>query len=260
VTLAHRIRHLIGNTFATRHPAPIFILGNQKSGTSAIALLLGEMSGLTATNDLRREIGDQLILPIRAGQIPFSRLLRRNRLDFSRPIIKHPNLTLIYEELRQAFPRAQFAFVIREPSDNIRSILDRLDLAGTLDQIDSDRWPSLPAAWQAILRGDGLELGSNRPAEVLAHRWNLMADVYLDRAQQMQLIRYEDFAADKVGMLRDLAVSLGLRETRDISASVDRQFQPRGSHRGIDPRDFFGDNFEVITGICRERMERFGYR
>ncbi|HUP17705.1 MAG TPA: sulfotransferase [Acidimicrobiia bacterium] len=260
MTLAHRIRHRFGNTFATRHPAPIFILGNQKSGTSAIALLLGEISGLTATNDLRREIGDQLILPIRAGQVPFSRLLRRNRLDFSRAIIKHPNLTLIYEELRQAFPRAKFAFVIREPSDNIRSILDRLDLPGTLDQIDSDRWSNLPAAWRAILQGDGLELASSRPAEVLAHRWNLIADVYLDRTQQMQLIRYEDFVADKVGTLRVLAESLGLRETKDISASVDRQYQPRGSHRGIDPWEFFGDNLEFITGICRVRMERFGYR
>ena len=33
------------------NPSPIFVLGNQKSGTSAISMLLGELSGLSVTKD-----------------------------------------------------------------------------------------------------------------------------------------------------------------------------------------------------------------
>ena len=37
------------------HPAPTFLLGSQKSGTTAIAALLGKCTGLPTTLDLQNE-------------------------------------------------------------------------------------------------------------------------------------------------------------------------------------------------------------
>lgn len=240
--------------------APVFVLGNQKSGTSAVAMLLGQLTGLSVANDLRREIGEQLIMRIRANQASLADLVRRNRVDFSRHIVKHPNLTLVYEELHRAFPASRFVFVMREPRDNIRSILDRLGLPGTISRIEKEQWAKVPAAWQAILRGDGLGIAAEHPIEVLACRWNFMADVYLQQGRDMKLIRYEDFLMDKLGSIRALAVGLDLQPVADISDRLDQQFQPRGAHRGIDPLTFFGDNLERITAICRGRMAELGYQ
>ncbi|MGH8925910.1 MAG: sulfotransferase family protein [Acidimicrobiia bacterium] len=259
--LAARVQRLVGNAVARRHPAPIFVLGNQKSGTSAIALLLGQLTGLATANDLRREIGEQLIDGVRAGTLPLSTLIRRNRLDFSRPIIKHPNLTLVYHELRSAYPAARYVFLVRDPLDNIRSIFDRLGLPGTTVTLEEADLAALPLAWRSIVKGASLGLAeSGGPCAVLAQRWNLMVDVYLNAHREMVAVRYEDFVADKMGCIRGLASSLGLDQRFDISASIDRQYQPRGVNRGIDPESFFGEaNSALIREICRQRMPHFKY-
>ena len=59
-------------------------------------------------------------------EVPLDALVQRYRLAFSRPVVKEPNLTFLYDELVRRFPQARVGLIIRDPRDNIRSLLERL--------------------------------------------------------------------------------------------------------------------------------------
>jgi hypothetical protein len=247
-----RVRDLV----ARINPEPIFVLGNQKSGTSAIASLLGELTGRSVTVDLRREISDQLIPRIMKGEASVEQLIRRNRMGFASQIIKHPNLTLIHALLADRFPRARWVFVVRDPRDNIRSILDRLGIPGTKTRVTREEWAEIPRAWQGVLGGDP----TTNPIASLAARWNLLLNPYLVHSDQMILIRYEDFVLDKSKAIRLLADEIGLEVRGNILKRVDHQFQPQGANRGVDPLKFFGvENLTTIELLCISGMKALGY-
>lgn len=240
---------------------PVFILGHQKAGTSVIAALLGEQTGMDVTIDLKQEIRDLIIPRIVSGEADLGDLIKRNRDEFAAPIVKHPNLTLIYPALHNRFPRSQFVFVVRDPRDNIRSILDRLDLAGDDEAIAADRWTEIPKPWRLIL-GEGRP-GFDRSTylEAIADRWADMVRVYLDHEADITLIRYEDFRANKTAAIARLAEQLGLPMAGDISASVDQQFQGKGANRNVPLVEFFGTaNMMRIEERCRPEMMALGYR
>lgn len=46
----------------------------------------------------------------------------------------------LYGPLRDRFPKAQFAMVLRDPRDNIRSICDGLSLPGDKSALDPSRY------------------------------------------------------------------------------------------------------------------------
>ena len=241
-------------------PLRIFVLGHQKAGTSAIAALLGAYAGLEVTIDLRREIRDQLALQVYSDELPIGRLIARNRADFSKPVVKHPNLTFLFPQLRDRFPDSRFVFVVRDPRENIRSIFDRLGLSGTGTALHPDQWARLPGPWRLILSGKGLPITSSDHLEVLAERWRLMANIYFANRHQIELVRYEDFTAAKERTIDLLARILGLQQTRKIGDLVDRPYQPQGANRGVDPITFFGEeNLARIEATCALAMEKFGY-
>lgn len=82
---------------------PIFILGNQKSGTTAISELLANMVDLSISRDLRKEIKTPNFHLVRKGDMSLKEFISKNKLDFSRDIIKEPNLTLLYPHLISIF-------------------------------------------------------------------------------------------------------------------------------------------------------------
>jgi hypothetical protein len=240
--------------------APVFVLGHQKSGTTAVAALLGGLTNQRVVLDLRREISDQIIPRILRGEANLEELIQRNREEFSAPIIKHPNLTWLFSGLSERFPQARFVFVVRHPADNIRSILDRLELTGTGAHLSAMEWHEMSPAWRTIL-GHGETYSPNVDhLDELARRWNAMVDIYLGNRTRMTLVRYEDFLNDKEGLIRRVADSVGLAAKGDIRPLVNRQFQPQGSHRFTPPEVFFGrDNLHRITEMCVGRMEVLGY-
>lgn len=243
---------------ATVNPHPILVLGNQKSGTSAIAALLGEMTGLSVSIDLRKEIDRPTYHQVKQGELSFAQFVKSHKLDFSRAIVKEPNLTLFYEELLDYFPQSQFVFVIRDPRDNIRSILNRLKIPGNLNKLSSEYQGEMTPAWDLIVDNRWLGLDGDY-IEMLAQRWNLMTDVFLNHSEQMILSRYEVFIEDKVGEIARLAQCLNLPQVNDIAAKVDIQFQPRGN-KNVKWRDFFGeDNLNKIDRICEEKMKQLDY-
>ena len=245
--------------FVRIHTRPIIVLGNQKSGTTAIAALLSEMTGLSVTLDLKREMKNPVIDRVRTSGLSMAEFVRMNKLDFSRDIIKEPSLSPFYLELQECFPLSKFVMVIRDPRDNLRSILNRLKIPGNLPDIRDADTSRVTRAWELILDGRWLGLDGANYIDMLAQRWNAIADVYLDNADRMILLKYEDFSKDKVGELGRLARALGLEKKHDVSHRVDVQFQPAGD-RGVRWDEFFGaENLPRIERICAERMARFGY-
>jgi hypothetical protein len=256
--LYYRVR----NATATPHASPVFILGNQKSGTSAVASLLGMMTGKSTAIDLRREYrnkGPQVYPRITSGELPFEELIRRNPFDFSREIVKEPNLTFFYEELVRRFPASRFAIVVRDPRDNLRSFLNAAGIEGDLSSLPPERLAETDPGFALLFDGRwcGIEADPHY-MDQLGARWNACADAWLERREAMVLVRYEDFLADKLAVLRRLAGALELEPRHDVSAQLDVSFQPPG-----DPsvlwHDFFGANLERIERICADRMRELGY-
>jgi hypothetical protein len=150
---------------------------------------------------------------------------------------------------------------MRDPRDNIRSILDRLQLPGSLERLDLEGVPSLRSApaWRLVL--DSRWLGFDEPhyIDALACRWNHAADAYLQDPQRFILVRYEDFLRSKRSGIEAIAAGCGFRIVEDITAIADAPYQRRGN-AGVDWKSFFGaTNLERIEARCADRMSRLGY-
>ena len=237
--------------------APIFILGNPKTGTTVIAALLAQSVGVSVTLDIRG-MRDPVRTDLYRKKITLEDFVSSNKLDFSRKIIKDPNLTYLYDDLSKCFPASKSIFINRDPRSNIRSILNRLSLPGHLPQLQDSYLETLPPGWKG-LTGSWLGLKGENYIEMLAARWNLAADVYLENEGNLTLIRYEDFCRDKCGEIYRLAERVGLTPVNDISNETNKQYQSRGN-REISWLDFFGpDNLARIERICGDRMKKFGY-
>ena len=236
------------------HPAPIFILGHAKSGTTVIAELLTKISGQSVTIDpiFRIDSEGYLQEKLFSRELPFSDFVHSHKFYFSTCLNKDPKLTFFYDDVRQCFPTAKFIFVIRDPRDTIRSFLNRRGLPGNFDRLQNmedkiaqiGRRPAVPG---------------NNYIEKLANRWNLAADTYTNHTEEFSLIRYEDFVQDKIGTISELARQVGLNPINDITDYINIQYQSRGD-RNISWLEFFGtDNLRCIETICRDRMNYFGY-
>jgi Sulfotransferase family len=235
----------------------VLVLGNQKSGTTAIAALLAQRLGVRATLDIPALWGDDLERR-RAGAGSLRWLAVRHPHAFTAAVVKEPNLTFRYEQARAVFPHSRVVFVVREPRANIRSILSRLGLPGDADELTAAQRAVVPAVWRAVLDPELLGLAPGTYIETLARRWSAAADIYLRHAGDLTLVRYEDFVRDKAAVITTIANALGLAVRHDIAASIDRQFQPLGSRAPYE--QFFGErNLARIAAIARRPAAQLGY-
>lgn len=252
------LRRFSLSRFSRINVTPIIILGNQKSGTTVIAVLLAECTGSSVTLDIQN-IAGVIQTKIRSRQIAFSDFVKCNKHEFSRTIIKEPCLTFLYPQVQEFFQAAKYVMIVRDPRDNIRSILNRLNIRGDLEDISWKIFSTIPPGWQVIVDNRWLGLHGDTYIEMLAERWSHAADVYLQHSEEMILIRYEDFIADKAGTIEQLARQLGLAPINNIADKVNIQYQPKGNH-DITWQEFFGyDNLMRIERICGTRMLKFGY-
>jgi hypothetical protein len=257
--LPRRILRAAQAPLASVNPRPVIVLGNQKAGTSAIAGLLAGATGSSVTLDLRNEqTARPAFIPCRLGQLPFGELVHRNRLDFSRDIVKEPNLSLLYPQIAEHFPDSPIVMIVRDPRDNIRSLLNWMRIPGDRPGVEERDPRTLTTVQRSVLDARWLGLPAGHYVESLAQRWNAIADVHLAHADRVRLVRYEEFCRDKPRAIAGIAASLGLAVTRDVSGEVDRQFQPRGD-RSVTWPAFFGQNLSRITDACGDRMRVLGY-
>lgn len=239
--------------------SPVIVLGNQKSGTSAIAALLGEMTGLTYSIDLRDEIRKPIFDKVYSGDLSLKRLIRKNRLDFTRDIVKEPNLSLLLPKLKKRFPESKVVMIVRDPFDNIRSLLDRLDIPGNTEILSDEQNDKLSLTWKKIIFNSGLNTNKLGHIENMAYRWNLIVSEYFKHDHDLILVRYEDFNKDKTGTIKSLAKRLGLKSEHDIAGIINKQFQQKGNTVS-NYLDYFGKvNYDIIFNTCSHNMRRLGY-
>lgn len=243
------------------HPEPVIVLGNPKSGTTVIAALLGKATDKSFVIDPLFRIENQLEIrkQLYLNKLEFSDFIKENNFYFSFEIIKETNFTFLIDDVRKYFSASKLIFIIRDPRDNIRSILNRLKLPGNLSDIEDNYIDNIPPTWQLVLKGKSPDVFGSTYIEKLAHRWNLAADTYIHYQSDIILIRYEDFILDKKGSIIELAEKINFSVKHDITPYMDKQYQPRGD-RQITWLDFFGkDNLKLIEEICSSRMIIFDY-
>jgi hypothetical protein len=237
---------------------PIIILGNQKSGTSAIAVLLAELGGLSKIIDIPETWWPNLE-KLLSHEIKFSEFYFDYRFRFNYQIIKEPNLTFFYPEIKNLFPKAIFIFVIRDPRDNIRSFLNRMNIDGDLISLEKSNI-KMPEKWKIAFDNKQWNSKYEHYIEILADRWRFITEIYLQNPNEFIQVKYEDFKESKIESIRNLAQRLGIAEKNDISSKVDIQYQPKGNNN-TSWIDFFGEeNLHRIEIICKDHMLQFGYK
>ncbi|MEC4804535.1 MAG: sulfotransferase [Jaaginema sp. PMC 1079.18] len=259
------LQRLYHQKTAKVHPQPLLILGHQKSGTTVIAALLGKVAqqGVTIDPFHQFDLNAALRQKLYGNDLSLKRVIEQHPYYFSTPIIKDPNFTFLYEPLKECFPQSQYLFVMRDPRDTIRSILNRLKIPGNLSQLTPEYQNKLRnlsgRGWYFMLQGQLPQVSGETYIQRLAQRWLVCAEVYQKHEQVLQLVRYEDFNQNKVETIRNLAKSLGFSTVGDITQAVNKQYQPKGD-RAITWLDFFGqDNLAQIENICGEKMLDFQY-
>ena len=85
----------------------------------------------------------------------------------------------------------------------------------------------------------------------------MAAEIALSAGEDTLLVRYEDFKADKAREIDRIALHLGLEVTADITAALDRPFQPPGRPRAV--ADVFGPNLERIRRVVAPVAASLGY-
>lgn len=237
---------------------PVIVLGNQKAGTTAIAALLAEYAGATVTLDFSPYLTPGFLLQTQGKPDGLSRMLDRFELEFSRDIVKEPHLTFFYPELVDRFPGARFVMIVRDPRDNLRSILDRLGIRGDLTSAPPDAF-DVPHTWSLVMNGSWLGFDGTDYIEQLSQRWNCAAAIAIRNRDNLRLIRYEDFQKDKEGCITETASALGLARRGEIREKLHIPYQ-RAGNRSVRWEDFFGShNLDRIQTVCAERMQRLGY-
>ncbi|MFW5947284.1 MAG: sulfotransferase family protein [Gemmatimonadota bacterium] len=254
------LRRYLATPFASPNEDAIIVLGNPKTGTTAIAALLAEYGDLSVTLDLWPRLRrPEDLAAVHSGRMPFRQFVRRFRADFARDVVKDNHLTFLYPHLAQRFPGARFVMVMRDPRDTIRSILNRLELPGDLDDLGPEHYRRMRPLWEAIIKSPWLDVGAGSYVERLAGRWALAARVYLEHTEEMTLVRFEDFLADRAGAIARLAERLGVEKAGRIEDRLDTPYQPRGD-RGVRWRTFFGPtNLAAIESRCAVEARALGY-
>lgn len=246
------------SVFHRPHEAPIFVFGNQKSGTTAIAGLLAAATDETLISDF---LGarEPYLGPLLRGETSVADFVTKNAWAFSARIVKEPSLSFVAPGLLDHFPKSRAVFIVRDPWANIRSILGRLTMRGDRDTPLREDGKRLNPTWQSILTGRDLGLLPDHYIDVLAKRWVRAAQICEGLGDRVVALRYEDFNRSKTQTIAHLIGALGLTARNDISNILNFPFQ-RSGQSGQNLAEFFGPNLERVDAICGETAARLGYQ
>ncbi len=237
----------------------IIILGNQKSGTTAIAKLLAINTGESVLLDSPL-LWEPNFSKIRSGKIQLKDLIIRNKYYFARSIIKEPNLTFFYDELKSIYSSSvKFIYIVRDPRDHIRSLLNRINVPGNLSEISAYE-ENFTIHEKNLFDKNLIAYSSDHYIVQLAERWVTAVDIFLNSKKDFHLVKYENFIRDKVYFINQLSKKMGYQPKNDISAYADIQYQPKGN-QNISWDDFFGTkNLKKIETTCEVHMKKIGYK
>lgn len=247
-------RNLLGAPYGPK----LFVLGNHKSGTTAIAKLVAEMCGMPATIDFPRNIRKDGYALAR-GDLTFEDIVNRHPALFCKELVKIPALTFVASQIGKRFPDSKFLFIVRDPRDNIRSILNRRKIPGNKTELPFLRRWSMKLQNRPSMDSEIWGQNSHGYVGVLSHRWNRAIDELRSIEEHTVVVKYEDFVADKLTVLKNIAEQFDFRITNPVEHLLDKQFQPAGNN-SQDWQVFFGrSNLSAIEEICGERMSNLEY-
>jgi len=221
---------------------PLIVLGNQKSGTTAIAALIGKASRRSVVLDFFFRVprsGRKII----DGTSTLDEFISHNKSFFSKKIIKDPDLTFLLPDVLKVYPQSKIVFILRDPIANVRSILSRLGLPGTIVTLSEEERLQMEQAlpeWYDVV--DGKRFGHEDPNPVLSLLKRAIKSHEVCAANQgrFSVVRYEDFLSDKKCYIEGLCHNLNIKVQQDVSKHVDVQYQPKGKRSGT-LAGFFGD-------------------
>jgi len=255
------MKHKILSTLSVLKKDPVFILGNQKSGTTIIANLIAQATKKSLTSDFKSAIkNSSLQLELDFNLLSFNDFVQRYRYEFSKDLIKEPFLSYYIPQLIETFPKAKFILIVRNPFQNIRSILNRLEIPGDLENInfnDYDEIKKTPV-WKLALQSNMFGLKSSNYIESMANRWNYVVNSYLSNSNNIVIVKYEEFLQNKADFIQKLIKDINLDYVQDIKYKTEIQYQKKGTS-DVDLSKFFGDNYEKIERICKINMNKIGY-
>ena len=223
--------------------------------------MLGSFSGkITAVDLFLSGFHYTLFTSWKDKKISTKDFINKNKVEFSAEIIKEPHLSIFFDELKTEYPHSRFVMIIRNPFNNIRSILDRLDISGKKNKLHEKDKKKFFHSWKLLLNNEWIGGSKNHYIEVLAERWNIIFNTYLENKENIILVKYEDFISDKNNTIQMLAEKLDLTKIGEISHLLEKQFQPIGRRKNQDKKVFFGDkNYSKIYEICKENMKKLEY-
>ncbi|CAE8677926.1 unnamed protein product, partial [Polarella glacialis] len=173
---------------------------------------------------------------------------------------KDPLATPVVRRLAAAWPaisqhgqKLRVYFVVRNPLDFVRSLLDHMGLKTKVksanDQLfswDVGQFPArFSAGKQQYLDVSLDNLTYSGYADALVQRWALVVDEYLACPRDFVLVRYEDFVQDPVSQTRLLLESLGLAERwsdgaeERVRRAAEVQYQTKGDRKQRDPEEAY---------------------
>jgi hypothetical protein len=264
--MGRQVQKLILDRCCSIEREPVIVLGNQKSGTTAIAALIGKAAGRSVILDFFFRVprsGRKII----EGRSSLREFIDHNKSFFSKQVIKDPDLTFLLPEVLTVYPRSKMVFILRDPIANVRSILSRLGLPGTIDLLSEEQRreieKSLPE-WYDVLDGKRFGHKDANPVMSLLKRAIKSHEICAQNVDKLIVVRYEDFLTDKQNYIEGLCDTLNLSVENDIKKDVDVQYQPKGT-RGSNLADFFGhENLKRMQQLLSQPevqkcLERNGY-
>ena len=168
--------------------------------------------------------------------------------------VKVPAFAAILSQYKSAFPNVSIIYVIRDPRDVLASTFR------TWGKTRRDELLSVP--W---ISSQWLGIDAEDPVDRLAIRWRYFLESSY-RVPNVIYVRYEDFCANKIGVIKDLATKLDLdineRETsercdRQASHESVRNYVPQGP--GAWRSAIAESDAKLIERVCMEHMRRWNY-
>lgn len=126
---------------------------------------------------------------------------------------KTPKNALRIGFLEKVFPAARYVYLVRDPRENISSIIDAWRSGRFVTYPNLPGWTGPP--WSLLLIPDRDALPADDIATIAARQWQVAHEAMLDRFEQLPAarvvaLRYESLRADPAAALRGLCRSLDI--------------------------------------------------
>ncbi len=232
------------------NPDAILLFGLNKSGTSVTINLIAQRANITFFDDFTYNLGDWDNVVY--GREDFIKYLNKHGYTFSKDLLRFPMNQQAIDFAFSYFYMRKYIITVRNPIDNIKSILAKLKLPGNLEALDVSKL-NLHPSWIGMLNRKSHYIDS------LIHCWKETYSLkeVIDSPNAV-IFNYEDFKSDKERYITQKVYELGLEPKMSIKEFINVQYQPKGT--GTSNLEFFGHkNLNKIITQTETLARNFGY-